>query len=177
MLASLPPQWKVQDVRPPFGISSIFDSLGKRKSVKQLVKELRSFLESNPPQNIETRHKRQALLFEIIDEVRFYTDSILALPLGWSANMRCMLQDAQKLWLDPGRATTDKAFAQALLTANWQELISNSFGNWLNNQLNDKLIFSDVEYRFWSDIFYNVDWSREPVEHKTLVSTRAVKDV
>lgn len=150
LLASLPPRWISSDVRAPLNVTSSFQRFGRRPSVRQLVRELRRFLESDPSATYETRDKRDDLNAALMDELMLFSMELLSLPPGWSANENCRLPEEEQLWLDPGRAELDDAFRQKRQDTDWPLEIRRRFALWLNKALGRRLPLGDVEHEHWS---------------------------
>jgi CRISPR-associated protein Csy1 len=153
LLASLPPNWKSQEVRAPFGTTSVFDgAFGRQRYVRELVKELRHFLEKVSYNNVSIRHRRARLVEDICDEAHHYAARLRQLTPGWTQDERCSLHEAECLWLDPLRVHEDPAFLEARLKRDWVQQVSHRFGNWLNASLkSDKLAFGDAEHEQWTN--------------------------
>ncbi|MCQ4167389.1 type I-F CRISPR-associated protein Csy1 [Tahibacter harae] len=146
LLASLPPQWKSK-VRAPLDTESAFN----RFSARDLVKELRDFLETDPAKTLPTRERREELVDRLIDELIWFAAEMRdALPAGWSAQSTCRLPLAEQLWLDPGRAARDDDFHSEWRRMNWPEEIGRSFGYWLNKELGERLPVGLIEQRHWA---------------------------
>ena len=156
LLSSLPPVWKASAVRLPVRASSIFDKLFiARPEVRDTLRAMRQFLESDPPPNIETRERRAAYTDTLMDELVSCAGELQQLMQpGWSKDDE-RFQDLayeEQLWLDPLRAELpDQAeFAQAWLRMEWPQEIGKRFRRWLNLQLQNRLPVGDVEARFWA---------------------------
>ena len=67
LLASLPPLWQTRE-QLPLSNKRLMARFGYRPEVKHTLQRLRQFLESNPPANLETRPRRDALVFDLLDE-------------------------------------------------------------------------------------------------------------
>lgn len=152
LLASLPPSWQQRDVRLPIRTQtgSIFPAFGQRPVVAELVRTLRDFLLSGPPQNMHTSNSRDELLTELIDELLLYAAELWAFEPGWSAKPECNLNRAEQLWLDFRRAGQDEVFASEWRRMAWVDEIRERFANWLNARLVDKLSVGDVEHSYWA---------------------------
>ncbi|AGW13657.1 type I-F CRISPR-associated protein Csy1 [Megalodesulfovibrio gigas] len=161
LLASCPPVWSPQPVRPPFGVESVFVGFGRQRDAKALVRVLAEFLASEPAATLATRQHRDELLFQILGELHQFAERYRALPPGWSADPRCRLVEAQQCWLDPQRAAMDAEFADIWLHTAWRDEIKRRFGNWLNAALGDKLPLGDVEHVYWADLFDDERWRRQ----------------
>lgn len=151
LLASLPPSWKPTKTRPPLKVSSIFSVFEKRRDTAVWVRELKDFLASNPPANVQTRTKVDWLVNGLLDELTIFAAVYQALPASWSADEQCNLALAQRYWLDPARALQDADFAEAWLTSEWAEQVEQDFARWLNLQLGKRINqLGDVEFRRWA---------------------------
>lgn len=170
LLASVPPEWQFTSIRLPMGNRPLFQQFGFRSGVKELLRELKDFLESNPSGNLETKDKRDAMVSAIIDKVIEYTAELHSLDAGWSKDPRCRLTDAEKLWLDPGRADFEPLFATARDEDDWQSEVAAAFARWLNASLENPLMFGDVEHQFWSEMFEDEIFST--TEPRTVKETK-----
>lgn len=155
LLSSLPPQWKVSEKRLPVSTDSVFNHyFSSRPLVRQTVQALRAFLESNPPANDATRSQRDDMVYRLVDEmVTMAADLEHMLPPGWTLNDErfSKLNNDEQYWLDPLRAELPEEadFAEAWLAMEWPDAIGRRFGNWLNDRLDGKLHFGEIEFRAW----------------------------
>ena len=156
LLASLPPPtWKSRPLRLPMNVTSVFKRLfGDRPLVRQTVRELRTFLESDPDPTMDTRLRREAMVDTLIDELVSMAGELQqGLPAGWTRDRERYgeLVREEALWLDPLRVELpdEDAFAEEWLWLDWPDDVGRRFGNWLNAQLKDKLPVGDVEFREW----------------------------
>lgn len=151
LLASLPPSWKPTKNRLPLKVSSIFSVFEKRRDTAVWIKDLKEFLASNPPANVQTRKKVDWLVNGLLDELTIFAATYQELPAGWSADEQCDLPLAQRYWLDPARALQDETFAKAWLNSEWAEQVEQDFARWLNQQLAKKISqLGDIEFRRWA---------------------------
>ena len=141
LLASLPPVWKSVDVKPLFGVDSLFKRYSGRKEVRTLAAQLRRFLESDPAGNLKTRQRRDELVDALIDELVQFTAELGTLNAGWSRAAECDLPPAHRAWLDPDGC--DPAVDDAA------DRVASDFANWLNGQLRDPLPVGDPEFLHW----------------------------
>ena len=149
LLASLPPVWRLQDVKPLHNTSSMFFAYGSRPGVRGALKALLAFLRTDPNPNLETRNKRAAWVDVLIDEFLQYTAELHDLAPGWSQDNACQLSDAECRWLDPeGVAARDTELGRAPPT-DTDERICAAFANWLNTQLRGALPMGDPEFLAW----------------------------
>ncbi|NDY93313.1 type I-F CRISPR-associated protein Csy1 [Ideonella livida] len=141
LLASLPPVWESAAVKPLLGVGSMFEAMAWRKSVRNLLKSLRQFLETDPANNQRTRGHRADLVEQLLDELMQLTAEQHTLPPGWSQDPACHLPQAQKAWLDPEAAPEPGDDALDEMAA--------AFARWLNQQLRESLAMADPEYQHW----------------------------
>ena len=155
LLSSLPPKWKVNAQRFPTHADSVFTRyFDSRPLVRQTVKTLRRYLESNPNPVKDTRDHRKELVDMLVDEmVNMAAELQHALPPGWTLDdpRFSALNEDEKTWLDALRAELPEEddFANRWLAMEWPDAIGTRFGNWLNARLEGKLSFSDIEFRAW----------------------------
>lgn len=155
LLSSLPPQWKVNEQRFPTHADSVFTRyFDSRPLVRQTVKALRHYLESNPNPVKDTRDHRKELVDVLVDEMVVMAAELQhALPPGWTLNDQrfSKLNDDEQTWLDALRAELpeEEDFANRWLAMEWPDAIGTRFGNWLNARLEGQLSFSDIEFREW----------------------------
>ena len=155
LLSSLPPQWKVNAQRFPTHADSVFTRyFDSRPLVRQTVKTLRRYLESNPNPVKDTRDHRKELVDVLVDEmVNMAAELQHALPPGWTLDdpRFSALNEDEQTWLDALRAELPEEddFANRWLAMEWPDAIGTRFGNWLNARLEGKLSFSDIEFRAW----------------------------
>ncbi|WP_245960628.1 type I-F CRISPR-associated protein Csy1 [Simplicispira hankyongi] len=155
LLSSLPPQWKVSEKRLPVSTDSVFSHyFGGRPLVRQTVQALRAFLESKPPANAATRSQRDDMVYRLVDEmVAMAADLEHLLTPGWTLSDErfSKLNSDEQYWLDPLRAELPEEadFAEAWLAMEWPGAIGRRFGNWLNDRLDGKLHFGEIEFRAW----------------------------
>lgn len=144
LLASVPPIWKSDDVRPLLRVGSLFKVYGRRRAVVQQARALRLFLQGNPPQNALTRRQVRDWVQSLLDELVLFQAGLLTLAPGWSQVEDCLLSAAQCAWLDPdGQAfgAIDKDDVTGTVAAD--------FARWVNGQLSDPLPVGDAEFMFW----------------------------
>lgn len=155
LLSSLPPKWKVNAQRFPTHADSVFTRyFDSRPLVRQTVKTLRRYLESNPNPVKDTRDHRKELVDVLVDEmVNMAAELQHALPPGWTLDdpRFSALNEDEQTWLDALRAELpdEDDFANRWLAMEWPDAIGTRFGNWLNARLEGKLSFSDIEFRAW----------------------------
>lgn len=147
LLASVPPIWQTQEVRPLLNVEDLFNVFGARPETRRAVRHLQDLLKADPRPTVETRQRRDAAVADVIDVFCQFTAAIRELEPGWSQQPECRLGLAQKRWLDPLGA----ASAPADTTANQdtQSGIAAAFANWLNARLWDLLPVGDSEFQHW----------------------------
>ena len=149
LLNATPPIWQSQ-AKPPSESRDAFwrqlDQLTWRKT-----RDLKAFLiRVADRNNIRIREKRAEWVDDLIDILLQYAASIQAIRelAGWSAASK--LPPAEQLWLDPWRAEVDADFHTERESKDWQQLVAQRFGLWLNAKLSDKaLLMGDAEYKEW----------------------------
>lgn len=152
LLASLPPRWNQLTYRSPLRVETVFGkTFGRQGPVRDLIFELRSFLETEKRNNVDIRERRASLIADICEETISFASCIRNLPPGWSAHAECRLHQSERLWLDPRRALEDSDFATALKTTSWQRDVSQRFAHWLNQELSaGDLEMGDPEHLEWT---------------------------
>ena len=149
LLASLPPTWRSIDLKPLLGTDSMFHRYGWRTEVKETVKALLVFLETNPARNLETRERRDESVNDLIDAFLQFSAELRSLPPGWSQMQECHLGSAEKHWLDTEGVEQMCTQSGLPLPTDTAERVSALFANWLNAQLRDLLPMGDPEYLEW----------------------------
>ncbi len=154
LLASLPPVWRSDPVRPPLRVQTVFKrAFPRRQAVGDLTRILKTFLVSvsgKDINNIHIRNTRAELVGRIVDELLLFTAQLQALPPGWSAGPDCRLDLIEQYWLDPKRAELDPDFAQQRQARDWRAEVCDRFGHWLNRALqHDKLPVGQPEHSEW----------------------------
>ncbi|GAB3360446.1 MULTISPECIES: type I-F CRISPR-associated protein Csy1 [Giesbergeria] len=162
LLASLPPTWQASASRPPVHSHSIFERLfPARPEVRKTLRQLRQFLESDPPPNLDTRQRREAYIDTLLDELVSLAGELLqTMPVGWTSpsidteGRFDNLARAEQLWLDPLRAELppEAEFAQEWLQMDWPAQVGKHFANWLNHELQHRLPVGDAEARQWQKL-------------------------
>jgi CRISPR-associated protein Csy1 len=157
LIASLPPIWKSQGMRPPLHVDSVFDGpFSGRTNVRKQVDELRKFLVSvqERTNNKDIREKFDEMLTILCDELLNYAATLHDLSPGWTQSPDCRINEDEQYWLDPGRAESDAKFAARRICADWQDGIVKRFGNWLNSNFGiekKKLRFDQYAVDHWAD--------------------------
>lgn len=149
LLSSSPPNWQSAKVRPLLNTSSALRAFGRRTIVRQTLRELESFLVTNPKPNRQTRQKRDSSVAALVDELLVFAAELQNLKPGWSADSACQIPAEEALWLDPGRSELDLEFAQRRQRLDWVRQIRNRFAAWLNQRLSKCLPVGDTEHNYW----------------------------
>jgi len=157
LLSSCPPLWQAADLKPILFQESAFRRFSWKGSGRwgwdahYWLDALKEFLSTEPDPVMRTRLRIRKLMTGLIDELLVFMHIHHELPAGWTASAECRLPLAQKCWLDPKRVTTDKEFAKQWHLINWEEEVEESFAQWVNYELGQKIKFlGDVEYHRWS---------------------------
>lgn len=156
LLSAMPPVWK-SNTPSYVNKISIFDKSLAFELINE-IKELKNYLLliknkslsiSEPKRNEAVINKLQAISSQFF----YYLDMInLNESLeGWTANSK--LPNDQQLVLEPWRE--DEAAKVLKLNNKWQVSLAQTYGRWLNNQLDkkSKLQLSPIQARLWSDCF------------------------
>lgn len=155
LLASLPPTWKTEPIKPVYGVDSLFSRFAWHKEVRQLTLSLRRFLKSDPSSNIATRKFRDEIVESILDELIQFAAELHTLEAGWSHADECDLPPSHRQWLDPMGAG-ELAYEEAV------DQVASDFANWLNGRLRNPLPMGDPEYFHWRKLarksFRQVEW-------------------
>lgn len=164
LLASLPPHWNTDLIRPPLKVDSVFPSVfGRRHEVLATVKDLILFLEAHyhperpvlDPNNMEIRELAREKVRAVIDEFFHFSASVWDLEPCWSAEEDCNLPEEECCWLDQGRVLTDEEFAKSYRRGKWKEQVAVRFANWLNARLasgKKKLPVGKAEFDEWKKL-------------------------
>jgi len=152
LLASLPPQWTASQMPRLLGRKSAFEVFGGQPAVRSLVKELVTFLKTNPDPVLDTRRRRETIEQALGAQLQAFAEGVQdGVEPGWTRDPACELPEAEQLWLDPGRAEVDQVFAQAYQWGDWPDQVARYFGNWLNARLSEAglLGMGEAEYKHW----------------------------
>jgi CRISPR-associated protein Csy1 len=174
LLASVPPAWKDQGIKPPLRVLSVFEkrgAIGSDLAVKRSTRDLKDFLSSvaDVDNNMRISEKRASLVSAIIDHVLDTATELQCLNGGWSADPACKLSWAQKQWLDCQALKEAQNAYQAQLPAtndsqatlaepvasHWREIVAEDFARWLNATLieSDKLHMGNYEFIRFKHMF------------------------
>lgn len=154
LLASCPPRWRNQGLKPPLHVSTVFGNWLRRwPAIRDETKALRSFLGklgATDYTNVHIRGTRAEMVAGIVDQVLHLAAQVQSLQAGWSAGPDCRLDSAERFWLDPARAVHDEAFAKQRSLSDWPREVSHHFGNWLNAAIrSDSAPMGDFEHHEW----------------------------
>ena len=159
LLPSLPPVWESKPVLLPLGTTSLFrwSWFNRRRAMRERIEELAEFLGKTDYNNVNIRRRRKKLVQGIVDEVLHVAALIQGQESGWSADQRFRLDQAEALWLDPGRAALDPEFAAMAGLGDWQEDVAKRFARWFNHKLREqgkraKLPMGEVEAAEWQRV-------------------------
>ena len=150
LLASLPPLWQTRE-QLPLSSKRLMARFGYRPEVRHTLQRLRQFLASNPPANLDTRQRRDAMLFDLLDEWLQLSAALRTVAPGCSQRPQCQLSAAQKHWLDP------EGVVQAALDASIRvpkvddtlDAVAQDLARWINSELRDPLPLGDLEFNHW----------------------------
>lgn len=149
LLPSLPPVWQTKGPRSLKGRDSVLRVFERMPEVRELLRSLRAFLEADPDPTLETRHKRQGLVEELIDTLLQLAAAYRDQPPGWSAEPSHCLPDAERHWLDPIGFARQRAEEGRPLPTDTPEAVATAFANWLNARLSGKLSMGHPEFLEW----------------------------
>lgn len=160
LLTSLPPIWNVGWKSLPLGVPNFFAHFGRLPNVRRLLEDFSKFLDSDPRANVFTRRKRDRFFTQLIELLHLEVLTISSLDPGWTSDERCLLHQSERLWLDPGRAERDGAFALERINDEWKDNVLHRFSSWLNQilRMHTSLAFGDVEYDFWKASLDDFPW-------------------
>lgn len=144
LLASVPPVWKSEDVRPLLRVSSLFKVYGRRRAVAQQARALRLFLQGLPPANEPTRRQVREWVQSLVEELVQFQTELLTLEPGWSHSEECLVSADQRAWLDP-----EGQEPGAVDQDDVSDAVAADFARWVNAQLHNPLPVGDPEFLFW----------------------------
>lgn len=170
LLSSAPPSWHSASVGSFLGVESVLTGFRRFEGVESLLRQLVSFLKSNPPPNQATRDKREKLERALAESLACFGKQISAdKPPGWTSASDCQLLLHEKLWLDPdhpalsndvdeGSPETEAPIAEsvvefvaAAVKLDWPDEVAEAFALWLNAVLSKaELPVGDVEVKHWA---------------------------
>jgi len=168
LLPARPPRWQYQGLEPPCHVETVFGRwLTGRRNIRRTARALRDFLHGTAHNNWSIRKHRARLTAQLVDEILDLAARVQGMESGWSALPECRLKQAERLWLDPGRATVDEDFAAERARNDWRDEIARSFGLWLNGFLDsDRTPMGDPERRHWQTVLHDeLRLLREEMDH------------
>ncbi|MCV6589554.1 MAG: type I-F CRISPR-associated protein Csy1 [Marinobacterium sp.] len=149
-LASLPPVWRTERVRPVHHTDSAFSHYHRRQNVRKTLGLLLRFLKTDPDKNMHTRNRVDQQIDNLLDELMLFSAELRSLTPGWSNHHHCRLPDWQCHWLDHG-AESEQTDADDTAPAQWPAKVCQSFALWLNQQLKKaELPVADPEHNEWA---------------------------
>ena len=144
-LASLPPVWRTQSVRPIHHSDSAFGNYHRRQNVRSALGPLLRFLKADPDKNMHTRNRVDQQIDSLLDELVLFSAELRSLTPGWSDHPDCRLPDWQRCWLDSAPEF------DAAPPPEWPGDVCRGFALWLNNQLKKAdLPVADPEHNEWA---------------------------
>lgn len=154
LLSSCPPTWRMERIRLPLGVESVFGHvLNWRREIRQRRDILVKFLEKmahTSYTNVAIRDARAEMLDDILGAILQWVAIIQEQEEGWTADPKCRLHPVEQFWLDPGRGTLDLEWGKQREAGQWREELIQRFARWLNVWLTTKkLRMSDDEHREW----------------------------
>lgn len=172
LLASLPPKWSSGNRIKVLRVDSVLNAFGRFDDVPDLLKELSTFLLSDPESIKATREKREQLEQALGQQLALFGTSICqSQEPGWTRSADCELPECEKLWLDPERTELplreshkeeDAAFNAAYTWGDWPDQVASRFANWLNSYLRKKglVAVGDAEFKHWAKqaVVGDPDW-------------------
>lgn len=157
LLASCPPMWQSQDLKPPLTVAQLEKKLTylTREPCLKLKAWYQKYKKSN---NIAIREDRAEYISEILDQILDYGFKLQELESGWTAQSTCELSEAEQFWLDPHRirpTSEGKDWQEARERSNWRSDIAEEIARWLSGTLRIQLetneIGADEEWEFKKD--------------------------
>jgi CRISPR-associated protein Csy1 len=162
LLDSLPPKWQAGEAKNFLHIDTAFLRFKRYEDVPVMLRRLCRFLEANPKPTMETRQQREAIEQSLgVALAAFGLTVQQRLSAGWTRDADCKLPLYEQLWLDPGRAQDDAAFAAAYEWKDWPDEVATRFALEINAILRKReLPVGDVEVKHWAKqaIVEVVDW-------------------
>lgn len=106
---------------------------------------------------VDVRNQRKDAIDRILHTIFSMAHQLQSQPAGWSKDYALPL--AQKIWLDPHRATLagEEDFARHKAEDDWQGQIIDDFARWLNHTLKQR--FDKIRHQFADSEFY--EWQKE----------------
>lgn len=189
LLASLPPVWRLSNTRKLHSGNTLWKAFiwfGGRDGVSNQVQELAEFLNSEPPNTMPTRRRREGMEQALGAQLVAFSEAVQsAREPGWTRDIDCQLPQALKIWLDPERLNCppgadeetqqdDEAFERDYHWGDWPDGVAGAFAHWLNATLRDRGVptLGDVTYKHWAkqaivEAAWPVPMQRRAPEHTT----------
>lgn len=192
LLSSAPPSWNSASVSSFLGVESALSGFRRFEGVEGLVRQLVSFLQSDPPPNQATRQRREKLEQALAEALANYGKQIAdAKPAGWTSVGDCCLPVYEKLWLDPdhpaladdgvpepGGADEDgfAELASAAVQLYWPDQVAEAFALWLQGILrNADLPVGAEEHKHWArQALIDAAW---PATFRQKISPKKAREV
>ena len=153
LLASVPPQWVSQSLKPLLNIESMFQRYGRRAEVKTELLVLLKFLQTDPPATLPTRNRRAQHVNALLLEFLQFTAELRELESGWVAQSECTLKVQHAFWLDPEGAAQQAHAQNEAPPTDVLNVVSEDFALWFNPQLRStpagRLPVGDSEFHEW----------------------------
>ena len=153
LLASVPPQWVSQPLKPLLNTDSMFGRYGRRAEVKTELRVLLKLLKTDPPPTLPTRNRRAQHVNALLLELLQFTTELRELEPGWVAQSECKLKAQHAFWLDPDGAAQQAHAQNQAPPTDVLNVVSEDFALWFNHQLQStpagSLPVGDPEYSVW----------------------------
>jgi CRISPR-associated protein Csy1 len=159
LLPSLPPVWKSAAISPILGQDTMFRAFGRRADVRNRLNALIAFLKSNPRPNEITRTKVAGHVQFLVDAFFEFTGALRQLPTGWTSDVGCNLNLAEKIWLD-AEAVREKLRTEGTeVPRDVPEQIAERFANWFNARLKHRElpVGSDEAHNWRREVLKQID--------------------
>ena len=156
LLPSMPPTWQKME-SPPLKQKTIFSGEFEKRA-RESTKELQKYLiklQDIKFGNKSIRDQIKQHINNIINTLFDYVLEVQAMPSGWSEKSKLEEKShAHALWLDSNR--DDKAFQEKRKNGQWQEIVCQDFGLWMNSQLSNKdMKLVKFEKNKWAKLLKN----------------------
>lgn len=156
LFPSMPPTWQKME-SPPLKQKTIFSGEFEKRA-RESTKELQKYLiklQDIKFGNKSIRDQIKQHINNIINTLFDYVLEVQAMPSGWSEKSKLEEKShAHALWLDSNR--DDKAFQEKRKNGQWQEIVCQDFGLWMNSQLSNKdMKLVKFEKNKWAKLLKN----------------------
>jgi CRISPR-associated protein Csy1 len=150
LFASLPPTWTTIDVKPILNADSMFHAFGRGKLVRKTVRELITFVKTDPDSNQDTRQRVERYVKVLADAFFEFTGQYRELPESWTLAESCELPLHQRLWLDTVAVEEDLRKRSKEVPADIAHDVADDFASWLNERLvRQGVPVGDAEANTW----------------------------